>query len=114
MNETIHRDLGNRVRRFLADYRVNPKEFAKSIFGISQRAFNRLLTKPSFNWVNCKPVTKQRLLKLKALLDDQNKLKELLLKQKSSNGATVASNMTMNGDEEEVKRSYFRKNSLKF
>ena len=78
MNETIHRDLANRVRKFLADNRVNPKEFARVMFGISLRAFNRLLSKPSFNWANCKPVTKQRLLKLKTMMDDEARLIESL------------------------------------
>jgi hypothetical protein len=76
MNETIHRDLANRVRKFLNDNRVNPKDFSRLMFGISLRAFNRLLSKPSFNWSNCKPITKQRLMKLKSMMDDESKLIE--------------------------------------
>ena len=106
MNEVIHRDLADRVRKFLTNNRITIKEFASAIFGISKRAFDRLITKPSFNWANCKPATKERLLKLKAFFDDTNKINEFMMKFKANgnNGPFLSNNtneVTIEDDEED-------------
>ncbi len=69
------------------------------LFGITRRAFNRLLTSQSVtNWNNCKPLTKERLLRLKQFLDDKSQIQLVLDKIRNEPQNAVQANGSDDGE----------------
>jgi hypothetical protein len=119
----LYSEISERTKAFMRDYKITNSQLGQDsfchrfyfrylfthlgigksykgrvMFGITRRAFNRLLTNQAVtNWNNCKPLTKERLIRLKQMLDDDVQIEQVL--DKIRDAQLVSTSMQMHSDD---------------